>query len=70
MYLSSIFRTMQSALRINNNKSKVIFKTQRLQACGEFCRDISSDANRSRETPSLGIMEKVKERPFFRRLAH
>lgn len=36
-------------------------KSQRLQACVEFYRDISSDSNRSRETPSLGIMEKVKE---------
>lgn len=58
MYLSSIFRTMQSALRIKNKKPKVImFKTQRLQACGEFCRDISSDANRSRETPVNNIDE-------------
>lgn len=61
---------MQSALRIDNKKPKVMFKTQRLQACRESCRDISSDANQSRETPSLGIMEKAKERPFLRTLAH
>lgn len=61
---------MQSALRISSKKPKVMFKTQRLQAHREFFRDILSDANRSRETPSLGIMKKVKKRAFLRTLAH